>query len=89
MPHRTLINEPSTSYRVQWWTKHADGHMHQNSHNHLDLEVARADLASCADIDHIVSANLTEVVVTQKVLTIFSREGREVGAPCTFTEQTE
>lgn len=79
--------EPTVSYRVQWWTKHEDGNLHANFHNHNDHEAAKADLKSCEAIAHIVSASLTEVVVSQRVLTIFSRAGREVGAPGAFTEQ--
>lgn len=78
--------EPTVTYRVEWQSRHEDGRVHVNHHDHHDLARAQADLATVESIPHIVSASLTQITVQQKVLKEFSRKGREIGGDGTFTE---
>ena len=86
MPELHPSPEPTIRFRVVWLTQHADGHTHTNHHDHDNLESAEADLESVAGIAHIVSASLTRVTVEEKVVRVFTREGREVGAQGSFAD---
>lgn len=88
MAKEDLSSAPSTTYRVQWWAKNADGVVHTNHHDHTDEVVATADFMSCNDIAHIVTATLTKIEVTSTVRQTFTRENNEVGAAGSFTDQS-
>lgn len=80
---------PTIQLRVQWWTKHEDGHVHTNHHDHASLELAKADLATCEGVPHIVMATLTQITTFQQVLSTFEREDRAVGGAGVFKDQPQ
>lgn len=73
-------------FRVEWTAKHPDGYVHSNHHDHTDRVQAEADLRSCAQIDHIVSARLVERRVVEETILIFHRDDEVAGAPGQFVK---